>query len=390
MSFNSIAVRLQTTSTEIYQMPAYEKTEDGEYAILPKSGAARLAFHNTAGSAQEVDIRVKTIFDLEPVSVGTFSIAAGETKEWPVPLSLGPGDFIVAFADTANAVVVSGSIVASPISPETAVGETIWTPFLLRRPIDHTIAWAVASRTYGAAAAGGYFAGVIDTITGTIDAADEYQTGEKYALLVSPKSLEYSGRQWDTRGDSSPIVAGTQTRWNGLGSTDALIAEDEVERQVFQDLAALRISDAPPSTEGGSDIYVPALDELELLYRNLKPNAANNRTDNQVYNGATFPSTPVTTHGTNPSSLPTGAGYANNPRRPDETPLQLFRAGGSQTLSLARYWTSTEANTGGLEAGQSFRAWLQNFTDAGREGYQGAGIKDNTGNSMRPVRRVAL
>lgn len=216
MSFESFAVTLGTSDTQVYQMPSYTKTEDGEYAILPKSGALRIGFYNADSSTRTATIKVKTIFDLTPVTIGVISLSAGETKQWPVPISLGPGDFITAAGSVASQVVASGSVAASPIAPQTAAGETIWTNFVMRRPIDPTIAWAIASRTYGAAAAGGYFAGVIDTVTGTIDAADAYQTGQRFALLVSPKSLELAAsgtRRWDSRAGSSPVIAGAKTRW---------------------------------------------------------------------------------------------------------------------------------------------------------------------------------
>ena len=388
MSFESFAVTLGTSDTQVYQMPSYTKTEDGEYAILPKSGALRIGFYNADSSTRTATIKVKTIFDLTPVTIGVISLSAGETKQWPVPISLGPGDFITAAGSVASQVVASGSVAASPIAPQTAAGETIWTNFVMRRPIDPTIAWAIASRTYGAAAAGGYFAGVIDTVTGTIDAADAYQTGQRFALLVSPKSLELAAsgtRRWDSRGAAAPNIAGAKTRWDGLAATNAVIATGNTEHEIFVQVNGQRSSAPPPATEGGSTWYIPALDELELFYRNLKPNAANNRTDNQLYNTAQFPSTAATVHGVNNSSLPAGVAYANNPRRPDESPLALFKAGGAQVLSLSRYWTSTEAN-----ATNNPRAWDQNFADAGDEGGQSARVKETTSRSVRSARRIVF
>jgi len=52
----------------------------------------------------------------------------------------------------------------------------------------------------GQAFAGGFLVGVIDTVAGTIDSQDDYQTGERYALVVAPKSLvglaESNRRGW--------------------------------------------------------------------------------------------------------------------------------------------------------------------------------------------------
>lgn len=386
MSFKSFAITLGTSDTQVFQMPSYTKTEDGEYAILPLSGALRIGFYNSDSSTRTATIKVKTIFDLTPVTIGVISLDAGETKQWPVPISLGPGDYIVAAGSVAAKIVASGSVAASPIAPQTAAGETIWTNFVMRRPIDPTIAWAIASRTYGAAAAGGYFAGVIDTVTGTIDAADAYQTGLRYALLVGPKTHEVTGAtvQWDSRGATAPNVAGAKTRWDGLSATAAIVALAATETEAANNVNARNSSDPAPATEGGSVWYLPAMDELELFYRNLKPNAANNRTDGQAANGAAFPS-PLSGHGTNPSSLPAGVTYTNNPRNPDETPLALFKAGGAQTLSQAYYWSSTDGTAAGLN-----RAWDHDFTGAGGEGYQVAGSKEDTNGSVRSARRIVF
>ena len=385
MSFESFRTVLGTSDTHIYQMPAYEKTEEGEYAILPKSGAIRLSIYNSSGASVDATLKLKTIFDLAPVTIGVISVDAGEVVQYPVPVSMGPGDTIVGAGSTGSVLTISGTVAASPIAPQTANGENIWTAFTMRRPIDHTLAWAIASRTYGAAAAGGYFAGMIDTVAGTIDAADAYQTGQEFALLVSPKSMERApGLKWCAKATDS-IIANAKTRWDGLAATDVLIALNDSDYEVADYIEAERVSDPAPATESGSDWYLPAMDELELMYRNLKPNDANNRTDSQAANGGAFPS-PLSTHGVNPSSDPVGTAYTNSPRDPDETPLALFKAGGSQVLSQLYYWSATEA-AGGATQG---RAWAQNFTSSGSEGAQNTGVKASTGISVRPARRVVL
>jgi len=385
MSFESFSKPLSTSDEMVFRMPAYKKTRDGEYAILPQSGAIRVSVYNSTASAETATIKLKTIFDIDPVTIGEIEVGANTVEQFPVPISLGPGDFVTALAGSNSAITLSGTVTASPIAPQTADGSNIWSAFTMRRPIDHTIAWAVASRTFGSASADGYFAGVIDTVTATIDSADAYQTGEKFALLVSPKSLENGpGLQWDNTGTGFPFEAGALTRWDGLSATNAVLDPGGSQYEVHNYIDGLS---SPVATEGGSKWYLPALDELELLYRNLKPNAEDNRTDSQgFFGGAAFPSTGGT-HGTNISSDPIGTGYSNNPRDPDETPLDAFKEGGPQTLSQNRYWSATEADAQTDDRG---RAWLQAFTDSGAEGFQAADAKDLTDRSVRPVRRVVL
>jgi hypothetical protein len=120
------------------------------------------------------------------------------------------------------------------------------------------------------------------------------------------------------------------------------------------------------------------MDELELLYRNFKPNNADNDTRDFPRN---FPGSNPS--GRNLSSVPEGFNYENNPRIPDVTFLDLFKQGNAQAVDLARYWSTTDADEGG-------RAWVQFFTKSGAEGLQFANSKDDTFSSVRPVRRVVL
>jgi len=259
---------------------------------------------------------------------------------------------------------------------------------LIQDGVDPSVARAVAYNDIGAPVAGGYFAGVIDTIKGTIDSQDDYQTGQRYALIVAPKELE-GGRgsspaaglttgdlQWDTQDRGGE--AGAFTRWDGLSATDVILAKNDASYQAHAFVEECRNQYPAPSTTGGSEWYLPAMDELELLYRNFKPNYADNDTRNFPRN---FPGSQPS--GFNPSSDPTGSNYSNNPRVPEKTPALGFRETEAAAVDLERYWSTTDANEGG-------RAWTQLFTDSGLEGFQFATSKDNTNRSVRPVRRVVL
>jgi hypothetical protein len=257
-----------------------------------------------------------------------------------------------------------------------------------RGDLDVDLAVAIELNLLGAPVAGGYYAGLIDTLTGNIIAADDYQTGLRYALIVSDKSLE-GGRgsspasglptgdlEWDTQDRGGE--AGAFTRWNGLEATDVIIAKNDTSYEAHDFIEAVRSQYPAATTPGGSEWYLPAMDELELLYRNFKPNNADNRDDTR---NRVFPGTQVV--GTNPSSAIEGFQYENNPRIPDVTFLDLFKEGNAQAIDLNQYWSTTDADEGG-------RAWRQTFTFSGVEGFQAARDKDVASSSVRPVRRVVL
>jgi len=257
-----------------------------------------------------------------------------------------------------------------------------------RGDLDVDLAVAIELNLLGAPVAGGFYAGLIDTLTGNIIAADDYQTGLRYALIVSDKSLE-GGRgsspasglptgdlKWDTQERGGE--AGAFTRWNGLEATDVIIAKNDTSYEAHDFIEAVRSQYPAATTPGGSEWYLPAMDELELLYRNFKPKNGDNNDDTR---NRVFPGTQVI--GTNPSSAIEGFQYENGPRIPDVTYLDLFKEGNAQAIDLERYWSTTDADEGG-------RVWRQDFTLSGFEGLQGALTKDDTRVSVRPVRRVVL
>jgi len=261
-----------------------------------------------------------------------------------------------------------------------------------RGDLDVDLAVAIELNLLGAPVAGGFYAGLIDTLTGNIIAADDYQTGLRYALIVSDKSLE-GGRgaspasglptgdlAWDALDRTGE--AGAFTRWNGLEATNVIIAKNDTAYEVHDFIEAVRSQYPAATTPGGSEWYLPAMDELELLYRNFKPNNADNETRDFPRN---FPGSNPS--GKNLSSAIEGFQYENSPRIPDVTFLDLFKEGNSQAIDLNRYWSTTDADEGGL-------AWFHGFTFlssfSGAEGAQNATSKDSTFNSVRPVRRVVL
>ena len=219
---------------------------------------------------------------------------------------------------------------------------------------------------------GGFLVGVIDTVKGDINPEDDYQNGERYALIVSPKSLEASDLEWDSQDRNGE--AGSITRWEGLSSTNSILAKNDTSYEAFEHIRSIRTSDPVPS-DGESDWYMPAMDELELMYRNLKPNTASNDTGST---GRNFPGTQ--SFGANPSSDPTRLPYTEGD--PEKTSVVEFQEGNAQSIDEDNYWSSTDAD-------EEARGWRQDFTNSENEGRQ-IGVRKITDSSVRPVRRVAL
>lgn len=229
----------------------------------------------------------------------------------------------------------------------------------------------LAGVAVGDAFMGGYFVGIIDTTKGNIIAADNSQSGLRYALIISPLSLEVSGAPY--KNANTPAPATSSTRWDGLVATTGMT----VYGPTFP--AAFYCSGLTYPSDGGSQWYLPAMDELELLYRNLKPTSENNSVGTRV--AGTFPGT-TATFGENVSSDPAGGAYTTG--NPAQTPVLPFRVGGAQALAgvvgtSVYYWASTEAAYGA--------AWAQCVS--GPTGYQD-GFAKYSGSRVRPVRRLVL
>lgn len=230
----------------------------------------------------------------------------------------------------------------------------------------------------GDAAYEGYMAGIVDTTrAGSIVGTDYYQTGAKYLLIIAPKSLEYTtGLRWKTTNDAGP--AQTRTRWNGLGATEAMKnAGTNYEAGTYCYNLSYN------TTDGGSRWYLPALDELEILYRAFKPTTEANNTSFWTSGAGTFPYNGGTVpFGYNISSDPTGSNYSSG--SPAQTSLAAFKSGGAQAFEGATnpyYWASSEYDAS--------YGWGQ-LVGGTYAGYQDDNFKNATLIRVRPVRRVVL
>jgi hypothetical protein len=195
----------------------------------------------------------------------------------------------------------------------------------------------------GAAYQGGFFAGQISTSGNGI---------ATHNLVASPKSSgESTAMTWNTGGGAG----GVGSDIDGPANSAALNSSTYPAAQFCEGL----------SIGGFSDWYLPAKNELEVVYYNLKPSANTNNTGS----------------GINPNAVPARAStYTSG--TPAVTSATLFLAGGAQEYNEVNYWTSQ----GDPSVGN--RAQVQNFY----RGAQGSIYKATSGSNYRTraVRRVAV
>lgn len=201
--------------------------------------------------------------------------------------------------------------------------------------------WTGIPLVIGQAYQGGYFAGQISTAGNSI--AD-------YNLVVGPvASAQNASKQYRTSsasGDPASVI-------DGPGNSAAMNDADHPAAQFCEGL-----------TIGGySDWYMPAINELEVCYFNLKPTTQSNNTS----------------WGINANAVPARASnYTSG--NPAQTSATDFRNTGAEDFVNTHYWSSTSG--------------LANSTTASLK-YFDTGNQVNYGSKtfatyVRAIRRVAV
>lgn len=156
---------------------------------------------------------------------------------------------------------------------------------------------------------GGFYAGQISTTANSVPT---------HYLIIAPKSSGLNGSvQWKT---SNTSTGGTTSDINGPTNSANMNNASHPAAQFCEGL-----------TIGGfSDWYMPAKNELEVCYYNLKPDTGNNNTSS----------------GINPNAVPARASnYTNSPKVPNQTSATDFQSGGTESLTGVDYWSSTQTAT---------------------------------------------
>ncbi len=198
---------------------------------------------------------------------------------------------------------------------------------------------AAAAPNIGDSYEGGYYAGEISTSGNGV---------ATHRLVIAPKSSgQHDSKQWKT---SNTSTSGTSSVIDGPTNSSNMNNASHPAAQFCEGL-----------TIGSySDWYMPAKNELEVCYYNLKPTTTSNNTSS----------------GTNTNAVPSrGSNYTTSV--PAQTSATDFKTGNSEAFDSTSYWSSTEIS--------STDAWLQGF---------GAGVQTNDGKNyyrrVRAVRRVAI
>jgi len=294
--------------------------------VLPGYNPLKVPNAPTIGTAtagiSSVSVAFTAPADIGGGAITGYAVQAIKTSDGSITVTTGASSpiLVTSLATTAYTFKVWANNAYGP-SPLSAASNSV-TPLVI-----------------GGALGGGYFAGQISTAGNGI--AD-------YNLVVGPASSATNTLQWKI---VATATAGTASVIDGPANSAAM---NNVTHPAAQFCEGLTIG-------GFSDWYMPAQNELEVCYYNLKPTTQSNNTGS----------------GTNTNAVPSrGSNYTSG--TPAQTSATDFQTGNAQAYDTGFYWSSTE---------KSATAGITQAFNAGTQGAYGG--KTNSYN-VRAIRRVAV
>ena len=379
------AIQVQVNTTSDFSAPLYNSGDQ------PASTSFVLPFGLVAANTQYWwRVRYKTV--------------TGAYSEWSVATSFttksvfdndyiyAPTSTPAAFGDPLEGGYYTGMIwnqlVQSSDSKTIATGALVLTvPNMTGTPICYSNqTLEVRSRANPANKMVGVVTGAVGTAltlnitsVGGSGTFSDWSVMAQYRVIVAPKATgEISSRQY--KNANTPAPTACQTVAEGYLATAAMVAAGD--SSIYP--AAWFCKNL--NIGGKTDWYLPARDELELCWRNLKPTTADNyakadRFDSGInYTNLGALDDYDQSHGRNSNSSPAGEPYT--PTIPAQGANVLFQTGGAQAFAYGSfyYWSSSECS--------STFAWNHGWhsSNTGLQGYNNKAA----GSYVRAVRRSII
>ena len=157
-----------------------------------------------------------------------------------------------------------------------------------------------------------------------------------YAVIFAPKAEgEHDDTEWNDGNYKN--VTGALSFIDGLANTQAMA---KAGSKLAKWAMGLRIG-------GYDDWHLPALDQLEMGYRLLKPGTVKNWC--YMRSGINLHSEPIA--------------HPYTPELPAQTEVAAFQKGGAEAFDECWYWSSTQ------HASNAGDAWAQHFLNGGQNDY---------------------